>query len=258
MRYYLTVIGLGITGCLAASAVTITTVDVTSASAAGNGQNVNGAQFFYANPQPTGTGFINPFLREQNDGSEIGVNTSIKAQVMNDVGYDNKSPVNWTHDLSLSSLTTVNNGQDYRFFLDVNQSHNGPISLITFKIFLSSTAFTDATSLGNFLNSATPAFDMNGGSKTYRVDVASDSGSGSGDMYVDIPKKDLSGGDALYLEAGFGVDANGNGYESNSGFEEWWTQTSTPPPGVPDSASTIVLLGLGLTGVGLIRRKLPA
>ena len=252
------VVGLGMTACLTASAAQITVVDVTSASASGNGQNVNGADFNYANPQPTGTGFIDPFLREQNTGSEIGVNTSIKGQVVqNTILYDNKDPVNYTHDLLASTVGTVNNGKDWRFFLDANQVGNGPISLTTFKIFLSATAFTDATALGNFLSSATPVFNMNGGNKTYRVDIASDNGSGSGDMFVDVPV--ATGGAYLYLVAGFGVDSAGNGFASNDGFEEWWTRTSTPPPpGAPDSASALGLLGLALTGIEVFRRKLRA
>ena len=253
------VVGLGMAACLTASAASITAVDVTSAGASGNGQDVNGANFNYANPQPTGTGYIDPFLREQNNGSEIGVNSSIKAQIVQGtIQYDNKDPGNYTHDLAISSLTTVNNGADYRFFLDANQVANAPISLTTFKIFVSPTAFTDASALGNFLNTATPAFDMNGGSQTYRVDIASDNGSGSGDMYVDVPTTGIAGGNWLYLVAGFGADANGDGYASNDGFEEWWTQTTVPPPSAPDSASALSLLGLALTGVEVFRRKLRA
>jgi hypothetical protein len=256
------VASLGLTACLTATAGTIV-IDVTSAGASGNGVDVNGADFNYANPQPTGTGYIDPFLREQvvNSGIEAGVNTSIPAHIMDDymgtgnlpgVFWDNKPPVNYTHDLAISSLTSVNG--NYRFFLDANQVANGPISLTTFKLFVSSKEYTSAAALNHFLSTATPAFDMNGGSTQYRIDIASDSGSGSGDMYVDVPTTGIAGNNYLYMVAIFGE----SGYVANAGFEEWWTRESTPPPSVPDGSSTLVLLGSALSGLGLIRRKLSA
>src|SRR6266498_260628 len=96
------VAGWAVTACLTATAVNVNVIDVTSAGSSGNGQSANGAIFNYADPQPTGTGYIDPFLREQNNGTELGVNTSIKAQVVNTVAFDNKDPVNYTHDLSIS------------------------------------------------------------------------------------------------------------------------------------------------------------
>jgi len=258
-----TLAGLAVTACLSVSAAGITVVDVTSAGAHGNGQDVNGADFNYANPQPTGTGFIDPFLREQakstDNGVEFGVNTSIKAQTIDaepqTIEYDNKDPVNYTHDLAISSLTPVNG--KYRFFLDANQVNNGPISLTTFKIFVydGATGFTDAAALGNFLKTANPAFDMNGGSKQYQINIASDSGSGSGDMYVNVPTTGITGHTWLYMVADFGQ----SGFLANDGFEEWWTRTSTPPPpGVPDTASALSLLGMAITGIEIFRRKIRA
>jgi hypothetical protein len=233
----------------------ITPIDVTSSGASGNGVNVNGATFFYADPQPTGTGYIDPFLREQNSPSEIGVNTSIKGQViMNTIAYDNKDPVNYTHDLAINTLTAANG--KYQFNLDANQVANGPISLIKFQIFVSSMEFTDATSLGNFLSSTQPVFDMNAGPTKYRVDIASDNGSGSGDMKVLVPTTGIAGNDWLYMVAGFGVDAAGNGYASNDGFEEWSALSGVPP--APDSASALGLLGIALSGLEILRRKIKA
>ena len=252
------VAGLAVTACLTATATPApTVVDVTTSGASGNGVDVNGAAFHYANPQPTGTGFIDPFLREQakstDNGIEFGVNTSIKAQTIDSAPqtllYDNKDPVNYTHDQLLSEVATVNG--KYRFFLDANQVNNGPISLTTFKIFLSATAFTDAASLGNFLTSATPAFNMNSGPHSYQVDIASDSGSGSGDMYVDVPITPDGTKPWMYMVADFGE----SGFIANDGFEEWWTRSSVQ---TPDSASALGLLGIALTGIEVFRRKIRA
>jgi len=247
------VVGLAVTSCLTATAADVTVIDVTTAGSSGA---ANGAVFSFADPQPTGTGYIDPFLREQNSPSEVGVNTSIKGQVvMNTIAYDNKDPVNYTHDLAISTLLPVNGA--YKFALDANQVGNGPISLIQFQIFVSSTAFTDAGALGTFLSTATPAFDMNKNGLN-RVDVTSNSGSGSGDMTVLVPTTGIAGNNWLYMVAGFGVDANGNGYASNDGFEEWSTSTGVPPPPVPDSASALGLLGIAVSGIEIIRRKFRA
>ncbi len=239
-----------------ATAVSVTVIDITTSGSSGNGASANGAIFNYSDPQPTGTGYIDPFLREQNTGGEVGVNTSIKAQIVNTVAYDNKDPVNYTHDLAISTLLppfTVNGKSYYEFGLDANQVANAPISLIQFQVFVSDTAFTDATALGNFLK-GTPAFDMNG-DKLHRVDIASDRGSGSGDMTVLVPAVGTSG-QYLYLVAGFGLDANGAGFDSNDGFEEWNAKTGTPPPpGVPDGGSTLLLLGSALIPLGLLRAR---
>src|SRR6266581_1698252 len=142
-----TVAGLAVTACLTATAVTVKVIDVTTPGSSGT---ANGATFSFADPQPTGTGYIDPFLREQNTGTELGVNTSIKAQTVdNTILYDNKDPVNYTHDLAVSTLLNLNGF--YKFALDANQVANGTISLVRFQLFVSDTAFTDATALGNFI-----------------------------------------------------------------------------------------------------------
>jgi len=249
-----TVAGWAMTACLTATAVNVNVIDVTTATSSGNGVNVHGAFFNYSDPQPTGTGYIDPFLREQNNGTELGVNTDIKAQVVNTVAFDNKDPVNYTHDLSISTLSTFTvGGQDYyEFGLDANQIGNNPISLTRFQIFVSDTKFTDASALAAFVNGPGAAFDMNGGGQKYRVDVSSQRGSGSGDMTVLVPVVGHAG-QYLYLVAGFSVDANGAGFASNDGFEEWTAKTGTPPP-VPDGGSTLLLLGSAFATLGLFAR----
>jgi len=249
------VAGWAMTACLTATAVNVNVIDVTTAGNSGNGDAANGAIFNYADPQPTGTGYIDPFLREQNNGTELGVNTDIKAQVVNTLAYDNKDPVNYTHDLSVGTLSifTVNGRNYYEFGLDANQSANAPISLVRFQVFVSDTKFTDAAALAAFISGTTPAFDMNGpGNQKYRVDISSQRGSGSGDMSVLVPVVGVAG-QYLYLVAGFGVDVNGDGFATNDGFEEWTAKTGTPPP-VPDGGSTLLLLGSAFATLGLFAR----
>src|SRR6266568_3484621 len=192
------VAGLAVTACLTATAApTIVPIDVTTAGSSGT---ANGATFSFADPQPTGTGYIDPFLREQNNVTEAGVNTSIKAQIMNTISdggvttdYNNKDPINYTHDLVTATLIPQTGGF-FKFALDANQVANGSISLIRFQIFTSNTAFTDAAALGAFISGTTGlAFDMNSGSTKYRVDITSNSGSGSGDMTVLVPSAGFTG-----------------------------------------------------------------
>ena len=263
------VAGLAVTACLTATATVQPTVyDITQPGgvtpALGTGP---GAVFHYANPQPTGTGFIDPFLREQShqgETTEFGVNTDIKAQVMNSVNgtgilpgtfWDNKNPVNFTHDLAVKNLIAVSPGV-YRFFLD-NNNVNGPISLTTLKFFYSGTAFTDATALTTFVGTASPLYNLQAGTqpnKPNQIDVATDHGSGSGDMYVDVPLPLPSTTTGfLYMEAGFGE----TGFGAVGGFEEWWTRSGVPNV-VPDSASALGLLGIAIAGIEILRRKIRA
>ena len=50
-----------------------TVVDLTGSNDSGT---INGAQFVFTTPQPTGTGVIQPFLRLENSPVEQGYNTS--------------------------------------------------------------------------------------------------------------------------------------------------------------------------------------
>src|SRR5258706_4371653 len=86
---------------LVALASEAATIDVTTIGSSGT---VNGAIFFGIDPQSTGTGIIDPFLREQNNGTEYGVNTSVSSPPYN----DKSGP--WTHDLAVSSLAPINYG----------------------------------------------------------------------------------------------------------------------------------------------------
>jgi hypothetical protein len=255
---------LGILASLAcAGAAFATTITITSGST--TQFNVNGSA---GGPviigsdltQSTGTGVIDPFLREQANGSggvEEGMNTSLVNNYL-----DNKMPVDgFTRDLPLSvlSTSTVGGKQYYNFFLDVNQnaSHNNPnayISLTEVRIYISSQAAT-AAQLDALRGTPGNVFDMDD-ALAYDIQIPSNNGSGNGDLTMLVPVSSiLPAGAYVYLYAKFG--GLGSTFEPNDGFEEWRALTGgLPPPGVPDYASTVMLLGMGLVGIAGVRRKL--
>jgi len=216
--------------CLVAVGTVLTsqaaTIDVTTVGSSGT---VGGAYFFGIDPQSTGTGVIDPFLREQNNGTEYGVNTSVSSSPP----YDDK-PGPWTHDVAISSLASVNylGTSYYQFFLDANQIQNGTISLTTLKIFTSATALGTASAVINLVTTGSAVYNL--GANV--VNIAGNNGSGSGDMLMYIPASLIGTTGYLYLYAGFGV-GDGN-FASNDGFEEW-NAVEGPNASVPDAANTV-------------------
>src|SRR2546423_6112137 len=73
-----------------------TVVDLTGSNESGT---INGAQFIFTTPQPTGTGVIQPFLRVENTPVEQGYNTS------GGTPFDDKTGP-WTHNLTFGDLKT--------------------------------------------------------------------------------------------------------------------------------------------------------
>jgi hypothetical protein len=235
----------------------------------GGSQTLGTAIFTTTENQSTGTGVINPFLRLQGNGNETGLNSNEgNAKLLGDT----KAGI-WTHDITLGDLgtTTFNNTNYYIFLLDVNENDSAAgklISLDTFQLYTRSTSITDGTK-------DTLAAVQAGGNKRYDMDAISDSevllnyslnnGSGSGDLFVYVPTSLFSAdtdSSFLYLYTQFGYKGvigsrpNTIDYRSDAGFEEWAT-TKSKAQGhmVPDSGSTIALLGFGLTAAALISRR---
>src|SRR5882757_1818400 len=101
-----------------------TVVDLTGSNDSGT---INGAQFVFTTPQPTGTGVIQPFLRLENSPVEQGYNTS------GGTPFDDKAGP-WTHNLTFADLVTTAvtiGGQNYfKLMLDINEP-GGSKSTIT-------------------------------------------------------------------------------------------------------------------------------
>lgn len=225
---------------------------------------INGATFAFNTQQPAGTGVFNPFLRLQltgatqpgQQGSEQGYNTSALNVL------DNKAPVNWTHDLLISSLQKTPDGLNYQFTLDINESNSASgkslLSLDGLRLF--STSQPGQSGNNTYGNTAPPNLagdvkyspDVGGiiGTKLFDLDTATidnsvlldanrsgnPPGSGVADMIFLVPKAVIDnrvnqGENYLILWSRFGTtetaDAlNLSGSTADAGFEEWSYRSS--------------------------------
>ena len=255
--------------CLAStSAVAATssppTIDLAYAGTTYSGGAINVAgqanSWFQADTtQPAGTGVFNPFLRVQVTGSgtpkeasEQGYNTS--AVTANAI-FDDKTPVNWTHDIKFADLTVVtkNNTAYYQFKLDINEPSSSPNSLLSLDgLRLFSTNTPSQNSTGIFSNAAASSqpgdWDYNSGASAGQNTLLWDMDSGGVDRYVLLDRNRNGGGSGiadmvvlfdknaidasraagnngtnLILWSRFGI-ANGawdSGNTADGGFEEW-------------------------------------
>jgi len=233
---------------------------------------VNGGIYQVGFLQPAGTGFIDSFVRIQQNQFEQGYNTDARP-----VQFNEKTDPNFTRDLLLSEVSTKTiNGILYReFFLDVNEPNGGKnlITLDQLEIFKSNSGDLNSYSNGGIANSgttgalagATKVYDLdNGGDNYVQIDYSIGSkGSGSSDMAFYVKDSLFAGATNVYLFSQFGdlAKANGNDkYESQAGFEEWFSGKSLPSPpisAVPEPSS-LILLGTGLAAAWRKRRALLA
>jgi hypothetical protein len=261
----------------AQSAFGNTVIDLTTIGAQSTQTAAIGGSFTVQQiqPQSTGTGFIDSFLRIQQTGQERGFNTNIGTPL------DDKGG-SFTHALLLSDVGTATIGGTvyYQFVLDINQTNEHFLSLNQIQIFRApadtanftlNEAAAPSTPALISIAGATEVFRMNNGGSNptafeIKLDYDLNSGSGSGDMNLFVNKALIDaagGGPNVILFSQFGAP-NGQ-FASNDGFEEWWNLRSTPClPGDPNcnpsggpvpEPSSIVLLGSGLVGLALAARK---
>src|SRR5436309_2601257 len=163
----------------------------------------DGAIYKQVDPQPTGSGVIDPFVRIDTPGGflllEEGYNTSLRGTAGQ---FNTTTPPNvnqytnttqtFTHDLSLSSVAIVNG---FRVFsLDINESNSSAIdarlTLDKVQIFVLSALPATTTynrTLGT-LNGVAPIYNLDaGGDNWVQLNYALNSGSGSGDMLLFVP-----------------------------------------------------------------------
>jgi hypothetical protein len=262
-----------------------TVCDLSTATAGTDVSCTYGGAWFQTNEQhPAGTGFIDSFLRVQQKGWEQGYNTSARP-----VQFQEKTDPNFTRNLTLGEVGIKDiGGVAYReFFLDVNEpaATNGQKNLITLdqlEIFVSNKAslnnyatgvgctttaandnsgrLTDGS--GNCTNNdSTKIFDLDaGGDADIKLDyLVKGNGSGSSDMAFYLRDSLFTGYSYVYLFSQFG-DLTGKDpkkYESQAGFEEWFTKSSIPPPNIQavPEPTTLLLLGSGLAVAALRRRR---
>jgi len=210
------------------------------------------AIFQFTQPQPTGTGYIDPFLRVQASPTEQGYNTS------GGTPFDDKGGP-WTHDITFSDLqstaVTVNGTLYFKILVDLNEPNGAKstISLENIQFYTSQNGSQTTTNLSS-LGTLRYSMDTAGGDNTVLFDAGRNHGSGSGDAFLYIPASAFAGtnaNDFVYMYVNFGnADVTTAG-----GFEEFTLVRNLTP--VPEMSALFPIIGL-LVAVGstrILRRR---
>lgn len=233
--------------------------------------------------QPAGTGVFEPFLTiEANAAGKLPTNNKNIEQGYNTDGvlYMDQQRPNWNKLLRLSDLATLNIGGKsyYGFELDANEpgADKSVISVDNIRIYTSATDNTGSVQNNiSALNSlGALRWAMNDPIGTWNIENwvkldsaqenvdadkgISNGGSGKSDMILYVPTTAFAGAqpdDYIFFwnvnGVHYGVNDN---LASEAGYEEWRAVVNTNR--VPDGGATIALVGLGIAGLGVIRRKM--
>jgi hypothetical protein len=243
--------------CNVAFAATI--VDLTILGSSGT---INGALFEQVDSGSTGTGVIDSFSQQKPGGNAT---TSHAYNTTSDNILNNASTDNFNHSILLGDVSIVARGNKlYReFFLDINESGgNGGefLSLDEVQIFVGGSANSSAaTFTGPMLNhDGALVYHMDSGADNWvALDYSLNSGSGSGDMILLVPKYLFHGfanTDVVTLYSQFGLQGtNPTGFVgrfgSSGGFEEWALRD---PPVFASQAPEPAIASLSLLGLFLV------
>jgi hypothetical protein len=239
--------------CAAAVAVGPAAATVLDLYTLGASGTIGDAYFEQVNHQSTGTGVIDPFLRMQANGSEMGVNSD------GPYTMDEKSGI-WTHAIRVSDfgIYDLNGTPTIRVLLDINETNSAPLLSMDQLKFYTSAVGTYNT-VADLNAHGTLVYDMGAGNQV-NLDYSLEAGSGAGDMMAYLPYSLFSPHQTefLYLFSQFG--ASGGDLSSDDGFEEWTRVDGLappPPPPVPEPASLLLLGGgiLGLVGIRSLRPR---
>ena len=216
-------------------------------TAPGSSGYIGGAYFEQVDPQATGSGVIDPFVRlSTNQDVSQGYNTDARP-----LEFDENNSPQFTRSLLLDSVPTVDyGGSPYKeFLLDINQKGTAEgryLSLDAMRIYLAGTG-----GLAQYPALGTLIYDMDaGGDNWVWLDARLNHGSGAGDMLAYVPESlfNESFGPYVYLYSRFGEN-----YANNAGFEEWAIRTGEAPTQIP-APGAVALAGFGVCLLGWLRR----